>query len=322
MDLVRVAPASHLTLAEDAITERVASGRLRDYGFARKPASSLTHPELVISGAKSIIAAAVSYFASDAEEPALGLRGRIARFARGRDYHDILEERLRRLGDWLCAESGGEYMVCVDTGPVIDRAISQIAGIGSYGRNNAIITPEFGSWVVLGELITTVELEPDLPLPLEQCGNCSMCINACPSGAIISPFVVDQTKCISHLTQMKGSIPVELRPLLGNRIYGCDVCQEVCPKNAHIGCGDYPMDGGLGGNPELLPLLNISDDDYRRIISPTAISWIGRSRFRRNVAVALGNIGDSLALPELLIAIDDTDLLVREHATWAIERCR
>jgi epoxyqueuosine reductase len=322
LDVVGIAPAAHLALAESSIGDRVRSGMLRDYGFAHKPAGRFTHPETLLPGAKSVVVAAVSYLSLNPQSDVLGLRGRVARFARGRDYHSVLEERLRRLGEWISMESGGgACRICVDTGPMIDRAIAQVAGIGSYGKNCSIITPEFGSWVVLGELIIGVELGSDQPAPLEECGDCSICLKSCPAGAIVEPFVIDQTKCISHLTQMKGSIPEELRPLLGDRIYGCDVCQEVCPKNARARTGSFPTDGGLGSSPDLLPLLNVSQVEFGRLIAPTAIGWIGRTRFRRNVAVALGNAADPAAIPELTKALDDPDPIIRQHVRWAIDRC-
>lgn len=321
-DAVGIASAANLELAESAIRERVESGKLKGYGFARRPAEHFTRPSSVLPGARSIVAAALSYFTHDEpDEEAAGPRGRVARFARGRDYHDVLNERLRELGDWLLREvGGGNYRICVDTGPMIDRAAAREAGIGSYGKNAAIITREAGSWVVLGEIVTDLELPPDEPASLEECGDCSICLHACPSGAIVSPFVIDQTRCISHLTQMRGYIPTELRPLVGDRIYGCDVCQEVCPKNCGAKPGSFPKGGGLAARPELIPLLNISQEEFDRSLGPTAIGWIGRTRFRRNVAVALGNIADPSAVIELTTALSDPDPVVRCHVAWALGR--
>lgn len=321
---VGVAPAVPFEAAERAIRERVDSGRLKDYGFARRPAESFTRPDLLLPGAKSIIVAALPYDASETEKVDDTPRGRIARFARGRDYHDRVEGLLHELAELIVERVGNaRYRICVDTGPIIDRAAARKAGIGSYGKNASIITREAGSWVVLGEIITDVDIPPDDPAPMEDCGDCTICLRSCPSGAIACPFVIDQTRCISHLTQMKGSIPPELRPLIGDRIYGCDVCQEVCPKNRTAGVqsdrvGD--QNAQLHPHPELIPLVNISENDFQRVIGPTAMHWVGRTRFLRNVIIALGNTGDASAVPELTRALEDPDPVIREHAQWAIER--
>jgi epoxyqueuosine reductase len=319
-DAVGIAPAVPLGLAERAIRERVESGRLRNYGFARTPHERFTRPDLALPGARSLIVVALSYLRPGPADEGGGPRGRIARFALGRDYHTVVESRLRGLAEWLSREAGGaNYRICVDTGPMIDRAAAREAGIGSYGRNAAIITLEAGSWVVLGELITDLALEPDDPAPLEECGDCSICLSACPSGAIVSPFVIDQTRCISHITQMKGFIPRELRPLVGDRIYGCDACQEVCPKNVGVRPGKHaPASDYLGPRPELVPLLGMDQATFDELVGPTAIGWIGRTSFRRNAAVALGNIGDPAAVPELCRALEDAEPVIRGHAAWAL----
>jgi epoxyqueuosine reductase len=258
--------------------------------------------------------------ADEFETQGRGVKGRIARFACGRDYHIEVEERLKQLGEWLSTQIGAKYRICVDTGPMIDRAAAQQSGIGSYGKNAAIITKEAGSWVVIGELIVDIELDYDKPAPTEQCGSCNICLNTCPSGAIVSPFIIDQTKCISHLTQMKGIIPRELRSIIGDRIYGCDACQEVCPKNSNTSATQSSL--LIPHFVSLITLLNISQEDFDRVIGPTAIAWIGRARFRRNVAIALGNIADSEAVTELIKALHDSEPIVRVHAAWALRRIR
>ena len=311
-DAVGIASATPLALARESISTRVASGLLPDYGFPTKPVETMTTPQHALPGAKSVIAVAMSYLADNNH-------GSVARFARGKDYHRVLTQKLQQLAAWLDEESGGGiFRICVDTGPLTDRAAAQAAGIGSYGKNCSIIVPEFGSWVVLGEIITDIELIPDEPAPVESCGDCSACIKACPTGAIVQPFVIDQTRCLSHITQMKGSIPEEFRSLLGDRIYGCDTCQEVCPKNSTAKSGIFPMQGGLGANPDPAMLLGISDEDFNRTIKPTAAGWIGRSRIRRNAAVAMGNTGDASALQILEKHADDPDPIIHEHVWWAI----
>lgn len=312
---VGVAPAVSLDFAEDAVKERVESGRLKDYGFDRKPAGLFTHPESLVPEAKSMIVVAWPYFTGETVEEGRGPKGRIARFALGRDYHVAVKERLQELGEWLVEQApDAKYTICVDTGPMIDRAAARAAGVGSYGKHASIITREAGSWVVLGEMVTNVELEFDDPAPMEECGDCDICLRRCPSGAITCPFVIDQAKCISHLTQMRGIIPRALRPLIGDHIYGCDICQESCPKN--IGIPSKKDTETLF--PSLIPLLNISQEEFDRLIGPTAIAWIGRIRFRRNVAIALGNIGDPSAVPALIEALTDPKPVIRAHAAWAL----
>lgn len=315
---VGVAPAAALGFAEEAIKERVKSGRLKDYGFGGKPAERFTHPETLVPGAKSMVVVAWDYLTEQTAEEGEGPKGRIARFAVGRDYHSVVERKLRELGGWLTEQvPSARYTTCVDTGPMIDRAAAREAGVGSYGKHASIITHKSGSWVVLGEMVTDVELENDDPAPMEECGGCEICMRACPSGAIVCPFVIDQTKCISHLTQMKGFIPRALRLLIGSRIYGCDICQESCPKNINIPPkkGDEAI---IPHSPFLIPLLNITQEVFDRLIGPTAVSWIGRTRFRRNVAIAIGNSGDTSAVSELTKSLSDPDPIVRGHAAWAL----
>lgn len=320
---VGIAPAGPLLRAEQALLGRTRQGLLKDYGFSPERARDFTHPEDLLEGAKSIVTVAISYLSEKAvveSEPG-NPRGRMARFSWGRDYHIVVNEKLEKLGLWIEQRTGAKSRICVDTAPVLDRAVAQLAGMGWYGKNTSIITHEHGSWVVLGELITQAELEPDEPADFDKCGKCEVCIKSCPTGAIVAPFVIDANRCISHLTQMKGFIPRELRPYIGDTIYGCDICQQVCPQNkkalptdsTELGEESVP-----GRAPELIPLLNISAEEFNRIIKPNTAGWIRRTRFRRNVAVVLGNLKDPAAVPELVKALDDPEPVVRGHAAWAL----
>jgi epoxyqueuosine reductase len=208
---------------------------------------------------------------------------------------------------------------------LLDRPAAIRSGIGWQGRNGSVIVRDLGSWVVLGELILDLELEPDSPAEGNRCGGCNRCQAACPTGALRAPYSLDISRCLSHLTQMPGSIPESLRPLLGTRIYGCDRCQEVCPHNRRARPGNHPEfhpSQGLGASPDLISLLNLSTEEFKQRVAPTTIGWIRRSRFRRNVAVALGNLGDPAAIPALEVAAQDQDLIVKEHATWALNLCK
>jgi epoxyqueuosine reductase len=234
-----------------------------------------------------------------------------------------MQERLAALANSIQSSFGSnaDKRSIVDTGPLVDRSVAIRAGVGSPGKNTCVYTKEYGSWVVLGELITDIELETDTPAPLEICGECSKCLEACPTGAICSPRAIDQNLCISKVSALKGFIPHRLREKMGIRIYGCDVCQAVCPLNKKAKPGNidgFRPSAGLGSNPELLPLLNITQKEFDVRIAPTTAGWIQRTRFRRNLTVALGNIGDPAAVPGLIETLSDPEPVIRGHAAWAL----
>jgi len=257
----------------------------------------------------------------DTSEP----RGLISRYARGDDYHDVMAPRLQRLAEFLRSRGAKVARYYVDTGPMIDRAAARRAGLGWYGKNTLIITHAgFGSWVFLGEILTDLPLPPDLPAR-GDCGRCRLCLDACPTGAIVAPYTVDARRCISYLTiEHRGAIPPEMRPLIGDRIFGCDVCQTVCPHNAKTLARTHPEFAprpDVGARPELVQLLNIGEEEFRQRFAGSAVTRTKRRGLRRNVAVALGNLADPAAVPALVRALDDEDEpLVRSHAAWALGR--
>jgi epoxyqueuosine reductase len=250
-------------------------------------------------------------------------RGRISRYAWGDDYHDVMEPGLRRLAAFLLDRGARVARYYVDTGPVIDRAAARRAGIGWFGKNTMIITRSgYGSWVFLGEILTDLPLAVDLPAR-GDCGQCRICLDACPTGAIIAPYTVDARRCISYLTiEHRGPIPREIRPQIGDHIFGCDICQTVCPHNAKTAAQTHPeFAPRAGARPELIPLLNIGEDEFRRRFRKSPVRRTKRRGLRRNVAVALGNLRDPAAVPALLEALtDESDALVRGHAAWALGR--
>ncbi len=246
----------------------------------------------------------------------------VARYARYEDYHDVLGEQLRLLAEFVNERGGAgtRSVWYVDTGPVLERDLAQRAGLGFIGKHTNLISRQLGNWIFLGEILTTLELEPDAP-ERNRCGTCTRCLTACPTGAITAPFQLDARRCISYLTiELKGPIPVELRPAVGNRIYGCDDCLAVCPWNR------FARQGALMKTyarldvaaPDLLELLALDEAGFRRRFAGTPMLRAKRRGLLRNVCVALGNVGDAAALPALQKAVTDPEPLVAEHARWAL----
>jgi epoxyqueuosine reductase len=274
----------------------------------------------VMSKASSIVSVAYSYPAYRDIDPPI-LRGKVARFARGRDYHLEVGDRLEILGRRVAELCGASWGLFVDTSPISDRSAAQLAGVGGFGKNTCIITSESGSWVVLGGIVTDLPLVPDNPAD-SPCGDCSICLEACPTGALIRPFHLDRSRCISNLTQTRGVVPEHLRPMIGRYVYGCDICQEVCPKNNLLPPptdSDY-FEYPFSAYPDLTWLVRITEDEFLKFVRPTAAGWIGRNTIRRNAAIALGNSGSRLALDALNDALKDADEILREHIEWAINR--
>ena len=254
----------------------------------------------------------------------------VARYATGRDYHDVFEEKLHRLSAIVGAlDPGAKCKPYVDYGPVLERDHAQRAGLGWIGKNTLLIDPALGSWLLIGELLTTLDLPPDDPFVADRCGTCTRCIEACPTGAIVEERVVDSRRCISWLTiENRGSIPAELRPAIGNRVFGCDICQEVCPWNrdpAPVPRG--MLEPGRPVAPETLmawaeQLVAMDDAAFRERYRGTALARPGREGMLRNLCVGLGNAADPRSAPLLARCADDESDIVREHARWALARIR
>ena len=250
-------------------------------------------------------------------------QGKVARYAWGQDYHKVMERKLKLLAQRLSEQLGKSVQakVYVDTGPMLDRAVAERAGIGWFGKNTNVLTRSHGSWVFLGQIITDLELEPDEPLK-KTCGQCRICIDKCPTGAIVAPYVLDNAKCISYLTiELRGPMPKHLRPLVGDWVFGCDICQDVCPVNRKAQPTREPaFQTGEHGFAalELLPLLKITEEEFRERFRNSPIKRAKRAGLLRNVCVALGNIADAQAVPALVEALRHELLLVRGHAAWAL----
>jgi epoxyqueuosine reductase len=281
-------------------------------------------PHKVLPGARAIVVLALNYFQGSMNAGGTpAVTGKIARYAWGDDYHDLIERKLDKIDEFL-RESGGRQKCYVDTGPVLERDYAAQAGIGWHGKSTMLIDEQLGTWFFLAEVLTTLELLPDEPVP-DRCGTCDRCIKACPTGAITAPHRLDARRCISYLTiELKGSIPLELRPLIGDRIFGCDDCLDACPWNRFAQVSreaTFFARPSTAGVP-LRDYLSLSDDNFRVVFRNSPIKRIKRRGFLRNVCVALGNVGELSDLPALERAAGDPEPLIAEHAKWAIRQIR
>ena len=250
--------------------------------------------------------------------------GQIAAYAWGADYHDILPTRMEELVQFIEEQVGHSVKNrwYTDTGPILERDLAQRAGIGWIGKNTCLINPRHGSYFLLSEILLDLMLEPDPPLITDHCGTCTRCIEACPTDCILPDRTIDATRCISYLTiELKDEVPIELRDKIGNWVFGCDICQMVCPWNRFAGEGD-PAFGHEDPAGSLSEELSMSPQQFNRRFKGSPVKRARRGGYLRNVAVALGNIGDMHALPVLQNTLHHEELLVREHAGWAVEQIR
>src|SRR5262245_32241561 len=280
-------------------------------------------PEKILPGARSIVVFALNYFQGEPAHrtAATGKTGRIARYAWGDDYHDVIYAKLNRMDEFL-RNFGGQQKCYVDTGPVLERDHAEQAGIGWHGNSNMLINERLGTWFFLAEILTTLELPPDAPVP-DRCGTCERCITACPTGAITAPHFLDARRCISYLTiELKTAIPVELRPLMGDRIFGCDDCLDACPWNRFAQESRESAFCARRSTTDmsLREYLDLTEVEFRALFKNSPIKRIKRRGFLRNVCVALGNVGDRSDLPALKRAAADLEPLIAEHAAWAIQQ--
>jgi len=322
-DLAGVAPAD--APAELAFFgEWVGRGYAGEMGYLATQVERRSELRAAFPWARSVIAVGLQYdtpgpYSTDAAAE----RGWIARYAWGDDYHDVMKAMLQRLADRLAEEAGPfRSRVYVDTGPVVERAYAAAAGIGAWGKNTCLLHPEHGSWFFLGEVVTDLDLARDAPRP-DMCGSCTACLDACPTGAFPAPYVLDATRCISYLTiEVKGAIPADRREGLGRQVFGCDICQDVCPWNRrrrHRGLGAFEPRPGLQ-SPDLTELAGLDEETFRQRFRKSAVKRAKRRGLLRNVAVALGNAKDASRRPVLERLALDQDPIVREHAQWALRK--
>jgi epoxyqueuosine reductase len=317
--------------APDAIPE--AAGRLRAFveagwhgqmGWMAERMGWRGSPGALWPEARSVVMLAEVYTPESDPREVLARRdrGAVSVYARGRDYHDLVKKRLKRLGRWLVAETAAEIKVFVDTAPVMEKPLAQAAGLGWQGKHTNLVSRDLGSWFFLGAIFTTLELPRDGAEP-DRCGSCRACLDACPTGALPAPYRLDARRCISYLTiEHDGPVDPELRPLIGNRIYGCDDCLAACPWNKFAAMAHeagYKAREELGA-PRLAELAALDDAGFRRLFSGSPVKRIGRNRFVRNVGYAIGNSGERGLLPAARRLAGDADPVVREAGLWAVAR--
>ena len=324
---------------EKIFQEWVKKGFEADMSYLLRMEDDRYHPDHVLTDIRSVIVLGAWYGGTPFVSPsAIRLplvKGEIARYARGKDYHKVLKKKLIELSDWLKihpeSSSGlnAHTYISVDSGPTVDRVLAESAGLGFFGKNTCIIDPSKGSYFFIASVLTNLELEPISKKSMPNCGACQNCIKNCPTGALVKPGVLDARKCISYLTiENKGGIPIELRPKIGNRLFGCDACQEVCPFNigrAHrqeIKIQDLSSEFGVGSSLDIREILSIkSDEEFLKKFAGTPLMRAKRRGLIRNACVVAGNSGDQSCIPYLQELIGrESDKMLKEHAEWAIKQ--
>src|ERR1700682_5833964 len=316
--IVACAPPPHA----DEFGNWLEAGEAGEMHYMKRGEEKRRDPQKVLLDARSIVVLALNYFQGDrARRSQTAATGRIARYAWGDDYHDVIAAKLDTIDNFL-REFGGTQKCYVDTGPVLERDHAAAAGVGWHGKSTMLIDPKLGTWFFLAEVLTTLELPPDAAQQ-GRCGTCERCMTACPTGAITGPHRLDARRCISYLTiELKGSIPLEFRPLIGDRVFGCDDCLDACPWNrfAHISRETAFVSRRSTIGMALRDYLSLSDEEFRSLFRNSPIKRINRRGFLRNVCVALGNVGDLNDLPALQRAAQDPEPLIAEHAMWRDDR--
>jgi epoxyqueuosine reductase len=323
-DAVGFAAARLAERARADLREYLARGYHGDMGWLAATASRRGDPQALWPQAKTVVVLGMNYGGEASAAAAHPERGAISIYAHGRDYHDTLKKRLKALARRIVARWPGELKVFVDTAPVMEKPLAQQAGIGWQGKHTNLVSRDFGSWLFLGEIYLSLALPPDAAEE-DHCGQCRRCLDACPTAAFPAPYRLDARRCISYLTiEHKGPIPHELRPLVGNRIFGCDDCLAVCPWNKFARAAREPdfLPREALTAPRLAALAGLDDGAFRALFAGTSVKRVGRDRFLRNVLVAIGNAAE--AAPELVAAtrrlLDDASPLVRGAAVWAFGR--
>lgn len=323
-DVCRFTDIDETWPAAARLFEFVDAGRHGEMGWMAETAERRKHPRAMWDGARSAIVLGVNYGPGHDPLAILGDRSKaaISVYAQGDDYHEVIKARLKALARWIVATLGGELKVFVDTAPLLEKPLAERAGVGWQGKHTNLVSREYGSWLFLGSILTTLDLAPDGPEPT-TCGTCHACLDVCPTNAFPAPYQLDARRCISYLTiELKGAIPREFREALGNRIYGCDDCLAVCPWNKFASTAREQKLAAREAlkAPSLVELSRLDDPAFRAFFSKSPVKRIGRDRFVRNVLYAIGNSGDTGLAAEAERLLDDPAPVVRGAAVWALSQ--
>jgi epoxyqueuosine reductase len=308
----------------ERLREFLNAGAHGDMAWMATNADGRADPRALWPEVRSIVMLGINYGPDDDPLAILkdSTRGAVSVYARGDDYHELIKPRLKSLGRWLIENAGGDIKVFVDTAPVMEKPLAAAAGLGWQGKHTNLVSRQIGSWLFLGAIFTTLDLPPDAP-EQDHCGNCHACLDVCPTAAFPAPYRLDARRCISYLTiEHKGPIPHELRPLMGNRIYGCDDCLAVCPWNKFAVAGREVKLAAREAlrAPRLADLARLDDAAFRAVFTKSAVKRIGRARFVRNVLIAIANSGDTALAGEAERLLEDSAPVVRGAAVWALGR--
>jgi epoxyqueuosine reductase len=322
-ELVGIAPAVDADGFEH-LRDWLQQGHAGEMEYMTRHAEAHRHPQSILPTVKSVVMVGINYKLPAYSVPSTqDSGGRISCYARGRDYHDVIRGKLKSLLAWIQQECPGTHgRAVIDTAPLLERDFARRAGLGWFGKNTMLIDKKLGSYLFLAALLLDLPLRVDEPFETTHCGTCTRCLDACPTDAFVGPYQLDARRCISYLTiELRGSIDEELRADMGNWIFGCDVCQEVCPWNRKSPAGQEPqLQASDGFEVDLIELLGLTEEQFRARYRHTPIWRTKRAGLLRNAAIALGNVGDTGAVPALERAATDRDAIVREAAAWAIAR--